>query len=492
MGKIAFIQDVLFDFHGIEYLSAVLKQHSHDVDIFVLDSDKGDVIDWIKNINPNLIGFSISSINHKWSLDIAKRAKEELGIMTLFGGPHPTCFPEFIENPYVDIICVGEGEEAIVELMDKIDSNADITQIQNLCIKHNGQICKNEVRPLIDLSELSIPDKGLYFKYKFLRDTLTKRISPTRGCSYNCTFCYNQKYNKVYKGKGKLIRYRPVLSIINEILYVKRNSKLKFVSFVSDTFTTNHKWLYELLYEYKKKIDVPFFCQAIVNELNEEVIFKLKESGCHYISFGIESGSERIRIEILNKKISNEQIRKAARLCKKYQLHFGTFNIFGLPTETLEEAFETVKLNAEIGASVISATVLQPNEGTQIYDFIKESDLFVNHYDTERIGGQYRNLLNIESPLKLKNKKEILNLQKLAYLGVRFPRTIPLLKILIKFPPNLLFNLILKFTLFMRYKNTRNYSLFVLTTTDPWIDSPIFHRLKSPLTVLQKCSESFG
>jgi len=452
MAKVIFVQDVLFDYHGIEWLSAMLKKNSHKVDLFVLDSDKGDVIDFLRRKRPDIVAFSVSSTDYQWSLGVAERVKRELGLLTFFGGPHPTYFPDFIENPYVDIVCIGEGEYAIAELADALDKGKPITRIRNLWVKRGGRIYRNPLRPLADLDELPMPDRGLYFRYKFLRDIPTKRFAPGRGCPYNCTYCYNQSYRKLYENNGRYVRYRSVKSVIEEILYVKKHSRLKYVSFVADTFTTNRKWLMELLDEYREKVGLPFYCQSRVNELDEELIKKLKECGCHYLSFGIESGSERVR-NLLNKNIRNEDIIRIGRLAKKHDLKVLTFNMFGLPTESLEDAFETVKINAEIKADVISATILQPQVGTQIYQYIEQNDLFVEGHDKERIAGHYE-----ESPIKLENKKEIINLQRLAYIGVRFPRTIPILRVLIKLPHNALFDLVLKMTLFIRYKKSRNFS----------------------------------
>lgn len=452
MAKVIFVQDVLFDYHGIEWLSAMLKKASHKVNVFVLDTDRGDVIEFLRRENPDLVAFSVSSTDYRWALKVAERVKKEIGTPTFFGGPHPTYFPEFISNPWVDMICIGEGEYAIVEVADAIDKGKNITGVRNIWAKKDGKVYKNPLRPLADLDKLPMPDRGLYFKYKFLRDIPTKRFAPTRGCPYNCTYCYNQNYKKLYANNGKYVRYRSIKSVIDEILYVRENSRLKYVSFVADTFTTNKKWLLELLEEYKRVVGLPFYCQARINELDEEIIRKLKEAGCHYLSFGVESGNERVRNLILNKNIKDEDIVRVGRLAKKYGLKILTFNMFGLPTETLEEAFDTVKINAKIRADVISATVLQPQIGTQIYDYIEQNDLFVDGCDKKRIAGHYE-----ESPVKLGRKREIINLQRLAYIGVRFPGAIPLLRVLIRLPPNILFDMVLKATLFFRYKESRNF-----------------------------------
>lgn len=454
MAKIVFIQDVLFDFHGIECLSAMLKKHGHEVDVYILPAEKEDYIAYLRKMKPDLVGFSISSTDHEWSLPIAKRIKKELHLITIFGGPHPTYFPESINTPFVDIICIGEGEYALLELMDTLDVHGDITKIQNLYVKKNGSIFRNDVRLLMNLDELPMPDRGLYFKYSFLRNTSTKRITPSRGCPYNCSYCYNQKYRQLYKNKGTYVRYRKVESIIDEIVFIKNNARLSYISFVADTFTTHKKWLKELMEEYDRHVHIPFFCQAQANEVNEEIIQVLKKAGCNYFSFGVESGNERIRKEILNKNISDDQILFVAQLLHKYNIPFCTFNMFGFPEETIKEAFDTLLLNVRIKADTVSATILQPTIGTHIYEYIKKNNLFVDGYDETTIAGHYE-----ESPLKLKDKKEIINLQRIFYLGVKFPWLIPIIRKAIKLPQNFFFKLILKLTLFIRYKKTRNYSL---------------------------------
>src|SRR3989344_9553541 len=242
MTKILFVQDVLFDFHGIEVLSGILKKNGHEVDVFVVDYDKGDIIDYIKERKPDFVAFSISSTIYEWSLEIAKRIKREnLKCLTIFGGPHPTYFHDFIDNELVDIICIGEGEYAFLELANKFKGGKRINHIDNLYVKEGGTIYKNKLRPLANLDELPMPDRTLYNKYKFLRNNPTKRFFPTRGCPYNCSYCYNQNYKSLYHGKGVYLRYLNVDKMLEEIEFVKKNSVLKTVSIVADTFTTNKK-----------------------------------------------------------------------------------------------------------------------------------------------------------------------------------------------------------------------------------------------------------
>ena len=251
------------------------------------------------------------------------------------------------------------------------------------------------------------------------------------------------------------MRYRKPEKIIEEIKELKAEYPLKTVSFSSDTFTLNKKWLFEFLGLYKKELKIPFICNSRANEIDDEVAKRLAEAGCFYTSFGVEAGNERIRIEILKKNVTNQQIIDAAKHFRKYGIRYVTYNMFGLPTETLKEAFETMELNAKIKASISTPTILQPIIGTTIYKYIQDYDLFVPEFSPECMNGHYG-----KSPLKLQDKKEIHNLQKLAWIGIKLPITIPLIKILVKLPPNPVFGALFKLSLLYKYVESRNLSWF--------------------------------
>lgn len=454
MARIVFVQDSLFELHSIQCLSAALKYGGHTVDLFVIDAEKDKIMQKIKQFGPDIVAFSITSMENEWATDIAKKVKKENIALTVFGGPHPTYFPEFIKNDFVDVVCVGEGEGAFVDLVEAINKKKDITKIKNLWVKKDGKIYKNELRPLInDLDSYPLPDKEIYYKYKFLRNIPTKRILVSRGCPYACSYCFNRLYSTMYKGKGRFVRFRKPEKIIQEIKELKARYPLKTISFSSDTFTLNHKWLFEFLDLYKKELKIPFICNSRPNEMTEEVAKKLSEAGCFYTSFGVEAGNERIRIEILKRNVTNQQIIDAAKYLRKYGIKYITFNMCGLPTETLKEAFETMELNAKIKSNISTPTVLQPIKGTEIYKFVEDNDLFVPGFNPQHLGGHYG-----KSLLKLKDKKAIDNLHKLSWIGIKFPFTIPLIKKLVRLPPNIIFNILFKFSLFYKYVDSRNLS----------------------------------
>jgi len=442
MTKILFLQEYLFEFIGPMQLSAMLKSKGHETDLLVWQKEK-DIISSIKKINPDVIAFSVSTGYHKLALEKARYIKSRLNIPCIFGGPHPTFFPDFINEPEVDMICIGEGDIAFLELADKIQKKQDITNIKNLWVRKDGKIYKNEIRPLIeDLDSLPFIDRELYYKrYPFLRDLSVKKFMLGRGCPYNCTFCFNKSMKELYKDKGRYVRKRSPENIIKEMKYVKEKYSLKSVRISDDTFTTNHEWLKNLLELYKREIKLPFTALCRVNELDEPIIKELADAGCKVMFFGIESGDEGIRNNILNKNISDEQIITAASLLRKYNIKFGTYNMFGLPDETVEKALKTVKINAKIKPDYPYSTVFQPYPATQIVDFAKKSGQLPADFSIDDVGSMTsRNVLN------LKEKDQIANLQRFFYLCVRFPFIIPVVKKLIKLPPNFIFKMIYNIT----------------------------------------------
>ncbi|MBW2989019.1 B12-binding domain-containing radical SAM protein [Candidatus Woesearchaeota archaeon] len=463
MAKVLFIQDVIFEFVGIQTLSAVLKEAGHKTDLLVYSNfrKKRDLLQAVKRISPDIVSFSIPSFAYAWSVDLARRIKKHLGIPSIFGGPHPTYYPEFIKTEGVEIICIGEGEGAIVDVADAIETGKEITHIKNIWVKKDGKIHKNELRPFVDLDSLPDVDRDIHYgRFKWIRDFPNKRVVTTRGCPYNCNFCFNSVYREMYKGKGKYVRRRSPGKIIEELKLVRKKYGFKTVSFSDENFTTDKRWVFELLDLYKKEINAPFMILGRFNELDEELVRKLKQSGCYYISAGIETGNEKLRNEILNKRLTDEQIINGARLLKKYRIGIFAYNMMGLPMETLDNAFETLELNAKIGVDVSIPTILQPIKGTRLFDIIEENDLLMPDADITNLTGHWDGI-----PLKVKNKKEIQNLQNLFMLGLWFPWTIPLIRKLVRFPPNLFYRVFLKYSILVKYMKTRRLNLYEVIRT---------------------------
>jgi anaerobic magnesium-protoporphyrin IX monomethyl ester cyclase len=452
VAKVLFIQDALYESFGPQYMSAVAKQGGHDVEMFILAAD-GDrnLAPTLRRMKPDVTAFSITSFGFKWAIDAAKEAKETVDTVTVFGGAHPTFAPDFIvQHPHIDLSCKGEGEGAFLDVCNAVDAGHDVTEIANMSSHNgNGELKRVELRPLVaDLDTIPFADRTLHFKYRTLRELPYKRFMAGRGCPYKCTYCFNLAQKEMYDGLGKYVRYRSPENVIEEILQVKSKYGIGTVGFIDDTFTTNRKWLLRFLEIYREEIKLPFTCLVRANELKEHVAEALGKSGCRYVSFGVEVGNENIRNNILARHMTDEQIRNAAMLMHKYGVKFLTYNMFGAPGETLQDGLQTLRLNAEIGTDLVGASVFQPLIGTESFEYCQKEGYLDPEFKVEDFDS-----ITVDSPLKkMPDLPYLVRLQKIAFIGIYWPKLIPFLGKIVKYPLDPLFALAYKMSMVMRFK----------------------------------------
>jgi radical SAM superfamily enzyme YgiQ (UPF0313 family) len=375
--------------------------------------------------------------NRDWAYATARTLKERFSTPIIMGGVHPTLFPEDIDLRYADYVCIGEGEYPVLELMNAIAKGEDGSQIKNLWCRNNGTVIKNPLRDLIqDFDPLPLPYREIYYKYRFIRDLPIKRFISGVGCPYRCTFCHNPLQKKIYEGRGTFIRKKSVSRVIAEVRSVKDRYPLHNVHFSDDTFVLDKEWLKEFLAAYRREISLPFSCNIRIDQVNQEMIRDLAESGCYGISFGIESGSERIRNTILKKHLREEDIVTNAKIIKRQGIKMIVTNLMGVPEETLDDAFETVAINQKIGADYTRAGVLIPYPKTEIVNYAIERGLLPADYAIHNFTQIIR-----KSLIRSRYAREFENLCALFNLTVHFPFLTPLTRILIKLPLTRLYSL---------------------------------------------------
>jgi radical SAM superfamily enzyme YgiQ (UPF0313 family) len=458
MARIVFLNERAIYRPGLSSLIGYLKSGGHVCKLYFEELEK-DFLELILDFKPDIVGFSCVSGEQKWSFRKARDIKARVNTISVFGGPHPTFFPDIIKEDGVDIVCRGEGEYPLMQLANKIDKNEDVSDIEGLWVKDSaGSVTKTEIGPLPDIENLPMPDFDSFFKYKNLADAPGKNFMVSRGCPYNCTYCINSAKKKLFMGKGKFIRYKPVESVIEEIQYVKAKYALDVVIFIDDCFTLKFDYLKEFLHEYKKHINLPFRCQVTADKVNEDIIKTLKENNCISIAFGLETGNEQRRKKILNKNILDEHIKNAANIIKKYKVMLTTQNIIGLPDETISDAIQTIKLNTEIKTDIMNLYTFQPYPGTPLAQYaiskgyIKEEELDAINLDALPAG---------TSILKMPHIRELCNLYLLFNVCKKFNFLIPLIKVLIKLPTNRLFYFVfnvskaIEFNKYIKYRTQR-------------------------------------
>lgn len=451
MSTLVLLQQYKFTALGPMYLSAMLKNKGHNC-ILLIEGLEKDILGSIEKIKPDLIGFQVFTGQQQWALKYAKEIKEKFNIPIIFGGNHTTHNPDIIEkNDCIDFVCRGEGEYAILELLDKMKQKQDLTNIKNIWTKSNGEVYKNDVRPLAHPDELPFPDRELYYRYPLFLNNSVRRFITGRGCPFRCTFCHNHLDIELYKGKGLWARKRAFSPIIEEIKQLKNKYKMKIVDFSPDDFFfSDRKWALEFLELYGKEIKLPFLFNTRPETIDEEIAKALKKAGCRGAAISIESADDKLRNDVLKKNTKISDIRKAIKCLKDQNLITKTYNMIGIPGETIEQAIKTLKLNMELKPTWARCAIISPYPNTNIWNTgIEEGCLDPMSVD------QFSDTYIDETLFKIPNKNEFINLQRFFPICVRFPFVFPLVKKLIKLPRNKVFDLI--GTLAFGYYGTRYF-----------------------------------
>lgn len=428
--NILFIQETgYYESIGVMYISSFLKTHGHTVDLLIASEEK-QLFMKIKKFHPDLIAFTCTTDMSAWVISMAALCKKHGKTLIIAGGPHPTCFPEFIQAPHIDMICQGEGEYAMLALADAFDAKKSYLHIPGIWVKKQHCLYKNPPGYLIqDFSNFPLPDRALYYKYGFIRDMPTKRFLSGRGCPYQCAFCHNQLLKSIFVHKGAYVRKMPIVNMIAELKDVKRKFALQEVHFSDDTFVLQKSWVIDFCRAYKKEIHVPFSCNVRADLLDRELVQVLHASGCQAVSFGLESGNEDVRNMILHKNITNKTVIKAAKLLKSHHIHFLTTNMVGVPEETEENVWDTLRFNRMIKPTFTRCFIFDPFPGLPLTNRAIALGLLPKEYSVKTF-----HALSHTPILSTVNQTLLQNMSLLFYFLVKIPIPIFVLKRVLRIP----------------------------------------------------------
>jgi anaerobic magnesium-protoporphyrin IX monomethyl ester cyclase len=354
---------------GLAYLSGSLKDAGHTVKLFDFTWEKNvrKCIDLVKSYRPGLIGFTSTAMDYGFAKDAAARIREHSKALIVFGGPHATTAPdEILKEAAVDMVCVGECEYALVELAGKLERKVNIDDVQNVHSKRNGSIIRNPPRPLLqDLDSLRC-DRDIYDFAKYIKARGgVLDVYAGRGCPYRCNYCINHVLQDMYRGQ-RYVRMRSVNGIIDEIKVLRKKYDVRSISFPDDTFTFNRDWVKDFCRAYKREIDLPFIINGRVENVDDRMAKALKDGHCVSVLFGVESGSDRIRREVLNRHVSDKQIISAFKACRKLGIKTFSFNMVGIPHETKADIQKTIRLNQRLMPDEVQVTIFYPFPGTEL------------------------------------------------------------------------------------------------------------------------------
>lgn len=397
-----------------------------------IEEVKKDLLKVIEEFKPDICCFTVNESMVAFGFELAQEIKKYYNLLILFGGVAVTMSPdEIISKDCVDVICIGEGEKALVDLLDALEKKRDISRISNLWVKKDGQIIKNKIGNLVDINKLPFLDFDEFSDKHFYRPFGGKvyrmaTFEKKRGCPFRCSFCENAAMQDIYRGRGKYLRKKSTERAIKELKFLKDRYKIEFFFFVdSDFCLESDEELSGFLKKYKEEINLPFFIEARVDSVNERKLSDLKKAGCETIAMSIESGNPYIRQEILNKKVTNKQIIQAFNLARKIGLKANSQNIIGNPEEKRKEIFDTIEVNRAAKPYSISANFLIPYKGTEIRRLCVERG-YIEKSFTANEGIREKPVLKLPQI----SQEELIGLQKTFSLYVKLPKFVyPAIKI---------------------------------------------------------------
>ena len=356
---------------GPAYIASHIRLHGHEAALLRVrpEEEVHDLISSIEKEAPDILGFSLTTRQWLRSAHVAGEIRKKLNIPTIAGGLHPTFAPESVlQTEGFDYVCLGDGEEAVGELLGCLEKGEEIRggRIANIWAKGAS---RPKIRP--PLQHLD--------KIPFLaRDLLDERygvahLITQRGCPFPCTFCAAGGIRELYKNEDYL-RRRTVDDVVKELRDIKLERSLNYVVFLDDTFTVNKGWVREFCRIYGKEIPTGFSINARVETVNQDMINLLAKAGCRHIIYGVESGSIRVRRDIMNRPVENQRIIDVFNWTKKAGIMATANYMIGLPGETVDDIEQTLALNEELQPDDFGYFVFYPYPGTRLFELCRQKN----------------------------------------------------------------------------------------------------------------------
>jgi radical SAM superfamily enzyme YgiQ (UPF0313 family) len=366
---------------GPAFLSSYVRKHGHQCEIVHLPFDQSlsESLEHINNRNFDILGLSLTTRQWIRAKKLLHALRKQKNIPTIVGGLHPTFSPEdTLAQEGIDYVCMGEGEVSFLKFLQTMEEKGLVCdgEIDNIWVEGGNRPSLHP--PVPNLDDIPFMDRTLLNeKYGVIN------MTTQRGCPFPCTYCAARMYNEMY-GNAEYGRRRSIQNVLDELHHIKDTGLLSYVIFLDDTFTINHKWIRAFLTEYKQQLSIPFGIHARAETINQRMLAQLAESGCMHITFGVESGSERLRYEVMKRKVKNQRLIDAFRWTKELGMLATANYIIGTPTETREDIECTIALHHELDPDDFGYFVFYPYPGTPLYKYCLDRGLLPeNHLSLE-------------------------------------------------------------------------------------------------------------
>jgi radical SAM superfamily enzyme YgiQ (UPF0313 family) len=438
---------------SIMNLSSILKNKGID-SLLIYSNRKRDILNKIGAIQPNIIAYSLMYGSHWRYIDLSKEIKQKYPhIYQIAGGPYTTFYPQSIDELSLDAIAIGEADISLVNLIEGFKGNSpSFENTRGFHFRSNGNVIKGNLQNLLgNLDELSFPDREIFYEQdSLLKNQEFKSFLSGRGCPFPCTYCFNHKFNNMFKGKGKIMRKKSVDYFVEEIKETKEKYGCQFAIFEDDIFVMKKDWLEEFSHKFKQKIGIPYICYVRADIVNEDILKLLKESGCHIVRMAIETGNENLRNTILKRNMKDDAIIKASDLVHKYGMKLSVSNMIGLPTETLDALDDTLNLNIRCRPEHPSAQFFMPYPDMELSKIAIETGYFTE----EKLKEIPKNTWRFTPLLFDKKTKQVMEkTQKIFPLIVKYPNIKKYTKLFFLLPNQLLYimSVVIKITIVKNY-----------------------------------------
>ena len=368
--------------HGVGQIDVCLRRAGHQSELLYLRRhlERDEFLERLTKADPDVVFFPINT--HQW-VDVPRYAgwvKEATDRLCVFGGIHGILDPEEVmRQPFVDVLCVGEGEDAMLEWCGAVEAGRDPSGIANLWRKlPGGGVERNPLRLLIqDLDALPIDGREMWDHEAILRDSLWEvGIMGGRGCPYSCAYCANSARRVRYQGLGRDVRMCSPEKMMAMVRQLRRRIPFRKVFFEDDVFTMDHAWVRRFCELYHAEFEIPFKVYIHVQTVTKEILRLLKEAGCYMVLAGVEAGNEELRRSVLNRHMTNEELIRVFSWCDEVGLQTWTFNMVGFPGETEETIGDLFRLHRRLRPNGAQCSIFYPYPGTQLFQTCLDQGLF--------------------------------------------------------------------------------------------------------------------
>ena len=373
---------------GPGFLAAYLRAHGHDVAFFraTIEMTPADVAARTKAAAPELIGLSLTPRLWLRARDLvaAFDADAELrAVPVVAGGLHPTFAPEeVLAAPGFDYVCLGEGEAPLLDLVTRLAAGKKVgllTPIANIWAR--GATRPSMRAPIEPLDAIPFVARDLLDEAPGVVHMTTQR-----GCPFPCTYCAARMYNELYEDVGgEYGRRRSHASVLEELGALRAADRLSYVIFLDDTFTINHGWVKEFCKVYGDAFRTPFSLHARVETVSDRLLPVLGKAGAQMVTYGVESGSERIRREVMHRPVTNQRFRDVFQWTRDAGILITANFMLGLPGETRDDLQMTLELAEELatryGMLDFGYFVFYPYPGTHLFKLCQERGFLPGGYE---------------------------------------------------------------------------------------------------------------